>query len=90
MSEEELEAYRRDTPEHERDEAEKRYALEDEAEKEEKHPVTNNETDYETIRLLRRIEENTSATHFWTRVTGIPVLIGGMIVFLATAMAECS
>ena len=47
------------------------------------------QTDDETIRLLRRIEKNTSATHFWTRVTGIPVLIW-MIVFLAAAMAECS
>ena len=46
-------------------------------------------TDDETIRLLRRIEENTSATHFWTRVTGIPVLIG-MIVGFLMAMEKCS
>ena len=30
----------------------------------------------ESIRLLRQIEKNTSATHFWVRVCGIPVLIG--------------
>ena len=46
-------------------------------------------TDDETIRLLRRIEKNTSATHFWTRVTGIPVLIG-MMCGLLMAMVKCS
>jgi len=51
--------------------------------------VSAKETDDETIRLLRRIEKNTSATHFWTRVTGIPVLIG-MIVGFLMAMEKCS
>jgi len=38
----------------------------------------------ESIRLLRQIERNTSATHFWVRVCGIPVLLGfiGAIIFV--------
>ena len=43
----------------------------------------------ETVKLLRQIEKNTRATHFWTRVTGIPVLIG-IILFLTTAIKECA
>ena len=38
-------------------------------------------TDDEIIMLLRQIERNTSATHFWTRVVGIPVLIGMILGF---------
>ncbi len=52
-------------------------------------PPTSTRLRLETIRLLRRIEKNTSATHFWTRVTGIPVLIG-MIVGVLIAMVKCS
>ena len=48
--------------------------------------LTDSEKESESVRLLRRIEENTSATHFWTRVTGIPVLIVGFLM----AMAECN
>ena len=43
-----------------------------------KKNANHNPTDDESVRLLRQIERNTSATHFWTRVTGIPVLIGMM------------
>ena len=52
-------------------------------------PPTSTRLRLETIRLLRRIEKNTSATHFWTRVTGIPVLIG-MMCGLLVAMVKCS
>ena len=43
----------------------------------------------ESIRLLRQIEKNTSATHFWTRVTGIPVLLGIIAGFLM-ALEKCN
>jgi hypothetical protein len=91
LNEEELESYRQDYHEHEKDGAEKveKHPVTKSATDDKARPVTNNATDYETIRLLRQIEKNTSATHFWTRVTGIPVLIGMIIGFLM-AMEKCS
>jgi hypothetical protein len=88
LNEEELESYREDYHEHEKDGVEK-HPVTKNAKDDKARPVTNNATDYETIRLLRQIEKNTSATHFWTRVTGIPVLIGMIIGFLM-AMEKCS
>lgn len=55
-------------------------------------PSTNRREDSsgdESIRLLRQIEKNTSATHFWTRVTGIPVLLG-MIAGFLVALEKCN
>ena len=46
-------------------------------------------TEDEAVRLLRQIEKNTSATHFWTRVTGIPVLLG-MIAGFLVALEKCN
>ena len=46
-------------------------------------------TEDEAVRLLRKIEKNTSATHFWTRVTGIPVLLG-MIAGFLIALEKCN
>ena len=43
-----------------------------------------------SIELLRKIEENTSNTHFWTMVTGIPVLLGMIIAFIAMGVEGCS
>ena len=37
----------------------------------------------ESIRLLQQIEKNTSATHFWVRVCGIPVLLGCIAAIIA-------
>ena len=39
-------------------------------------------TDNKIILLLEQIEENTSATHLWTRVIGIPVFIGLILAVL--------
>ena len=43
-----------------------------------------------SIRLLREIEKNTSNTHFWTMVTGIPVLLGMIAAFIAMGVKGCS
>ena len=39
------------------------------------------------IAILRQIEENTRATHFWVRVMGIPVLIGMVCGVIAMLLA---
>ena len=50
-------------------------------------PIESSQND--TNQLLRQIEANTAKTAFWTKVVGVPVLIGLIIGALAS-MAQCS
>ena len=42
----------------------------------------------DTNRLLRQIESNTAKTAFWTKVVGVPVLIG-IITWALVSMTKC-
>jgi hypothetical protein len=55
--------------------------------KEDGNPIESSQND--ANRLLRQIEANTAKTAFWTKVVGVPVLIGLIIGALAS-MAQCS
>ena len=55
--------------------------------KEDGNPIESSQND--ANQLLRQIEANTAKTAFWTRVVGVPVLIGLIIGALAS-MAQCS
>jgi DNA-directed RNA polymerase subunit M/transcription elongation factor TFIIS len=50
-------------------------------------PIESSQND--TNRLLRQIEANTAKIAFWTRVVGVPVLIGLIIGALA-GLTQCS
>ena len=53
--------------------------------KEDSNPL---ESQNDTNRLLQQIEANTAKTAFWTKVVGVPVLIG-IIMGALTLMNEC-
>ena len=53
--------------------------------KEDSNPL---ESQNDTNRLLRQIEANTAKIAFWTRVVGVPVLIGLIIGALA-GLTQC-
>jgi hypothetical protein len=55
--------------------------------KEDGDPIESSQND--ANQLLRQIEANTAKTAFWTKVVGVPVLIGLIIGALAS-MAQCS
>jgi hypothetical protein len=55
--------------------------------KEDGDPTESSQND--ANQLLRQIEANTAKTAFWTKVVGVPVLIGLIIGALAS-MAQCS
>jgi TPP-dependent pyruvate/acetoin dehydrogenase alpha subunit len=56
-------------------------------ERDDGNPIESSQND--ANQLLRQIESNTAKTAFWTRVVGVPVLIGLIIGALAS-MAQCS
>ena len=58
----------------------------DDTPKEDGDPIESSQND--ANRLLRQIEANTAKTAFWTKVVGVPVLIGLIIGALA-GLTQC-
>ena len=42
------------------------------------------------LEVLERIEANTAATHFWSRVVGVPVLVSIIFWIVAILVQACS